>query len=291
MRFRILCILVLPFMLFAKPVSVDEILTNDKQFKLIGSFSYLNLLRKSQSLQTIPVQNHDNSFIHIPFYGYEHVNQDYLTFSLNARYGIHKRVEIFTTLYSFYQHSHLESNGSFSTQSNGDISSLNLGLLIEAKKEGKTPAILLGIGSDIAEKVYFPNMQKSWQYAKGYSLYALSFYTIEPIVLLLQANLGLNLAKRHNNISMDLGEVFVLSPMLYFAINPYISLNFGVRYQYQSRDKLNQQVISHNASSVGYVFGLAYELKNKLILFMDTERFDTQTYSSNTITLSLSYRI
>ncbi|WP_343353502.1 hypothetical protein V3I05_09915 [Helicobacter mastomyrinus] len=67
----ILC-LCLPFILYDKPVSVDEIFTPKRQFKLIGSFSYINLLRKDTSMQSVPVQMSDSTFINIPFVGYQH---------------------------------------------------------------------------------------------------------------------------------------------------------------------------------------------------------------------------
>lgn len=273
-------------------MSVDEIFTPKRQFKLIGSFSYINLLRKDTSMQSVPVQMSDSTFINIPFVGYQHTNQDYLTLSFNARYGIHSRVELFSTIYGFWQQSHIQSaNGTFSTQSNGDFSTMNLGFLIEAKKEGKVPALFIGGNADIIEQVYFSRTQKSLQYGKGYSLFALSFYTIDPIVFLLQAQYRFNLPKSFEDRNIHNGDVFVLSPMIYFAINPYVSLNAGVKYQYQSKDKLNSSTISYAASSVGYVFGVAYEIKSRFIVFTDVETFNTLSYSSNTINLSFSYRI
>lgn len=283
----------IPPILYAKPVSVDEIFTPKKQFKIIGSFSYVNILRKNASLQYIPFEMTPGTgtFINIPSLGYENINQDYLTFSLNARYGIHSRVELFSTVNGFWQKSHTENNGVFSTQSDGDFNSASIGFLIEAKREGKAPAILIGGNGDIVEQTYFSRTQKSLQYGKGYSLFALGFYTVDPIVFFLQAQYRFNLPKSFQDITVHSGDVFVLSPMIYFAINPYVSLNAGVKYQYHSKDKLNNATVSYVASSVGYVFGMAYEIKSKLILFADVEKFDTHTYSSNAISISLSYRI
>ena len=169
----------LPLILGAKPVSVDEIFTPKRQFKILGSFSYINLLRKNTSLSSVSVQMPDHSFINIPFMGYENVNQDYLTFSLNARYGIFKRVELFSTLNAFWQNSHIDKNGTFTSRSSGDFGSLNLGFLIEAKKESKAPSLLFGGSGDILEQAYFSQTQKNLQYGKGYSFFVVSFYSID----------------------------------------------------------------------------------------------------------------
>ncbi|TLD80400.1 hypothetical protein LS68_006470 [Helicobacter sp. MIT 05-5293] len=289
-KFRIL-LLCLPFILYAKPVSVDEIFTPKHQFKILGSFSYINLQRKNFSLSPIPFQMPDGSYISIPFAGYENINQDYLNFSLNARYGISKRVELFSTLNAFWQNSYAENNGIFSQQSHGDFGSLNFGFLVEAKKEGKLPALLVGGSADIVDQTYFSATKKHLQYAKGYSLFATTFYTVDPIVFLLQGSFRLNLPKRFEEAKINDADIFSLSPMVYFAVNPYVSLNAGVRYQYQTKDRLNDVVVGSAGSSVGYMFGMAYEIKTKLIFFADIERLDTHTYSSNAINLTLSYRI
>ncbi|TLD87696.1 hypothetical protein LS66_007285 [Helicobacter sp. MIT 03-1614] len=298
MKFRIFALsLCLPFVLCAKPVSIDEIFTPKKQFKILGSFSYVNVMRKNSApaLISIPSSIHGvNNIgdIKIPFWNHENVNQDYLSFSLQARYGISKRVEIFSTLNAFWQKSITDDNaGNFNSSSNGDFSSFSLGFLAEAKREGKMPSLLVGGSAEVIDNTYFSSTQKSLQYGKSYSLFATSFYTIDPIVFLLQAGLGLNLPKYYKNIKIDNGETFSLSPIVYFAVNPYVSLNFGVRYNYQSRDKLNNETISYTGSSLGYTFGIAYEIKSKLILFADVERMDTHNFSSNAINVSLSYRI
>lgn len=304
MRLRIYFLCLLPFVLWAKPVSIDEIFTPKKQFKILGSFSYINIMRKNSSpaLISVPSNIHGipnvNNSINIPFWNHNNINQDHLSFSLQARYGISKRVELFSTLNAFWQRSLIDDNmGNFSSSHNGDFNSLSVGFLAEAKKEGKAPAILIGGSVDVLDNTYFPptqessQSQKSLQYGKGYSLFATSFYTIDPIVFLLQAGFGLNLPKYYKNIKFDSGETLSLSPIVYFAVNPYVSLNFGVRYNYQSRDKVNNETIAYTGSSLGYTFGIAYEIKSKLILFVDVERLDTHNFSSNALNISLSYRI
>lgn len=285
-------LLVLVSSLGAKSISIDEILAQDKQLKLISTFSYINIHNKSYTLNALPYALPNNmGFVNIPLLGYQNTNEDYLNLSLYARYGISSRLEVFSTLSGFYQHSKLDTNGTFSTHNRMDFSSLNLGTLFLAKKEGKYPSLMLGVSADAMDKTYFTRTFKSLQYFKSYSFFATSYYTSDPIVFLLQAGFRLNTPKRAFGYILDNGEIFTLSPTIYFAVNPYVSLHFGVRYQYQSKDFLNKTALNMQGSTVSYTFGVAYELKHRLIVFGDVEKLDTSLYTSNTISLSISYRI
>lgn len=285
------CVLVFISSLGAKSISIDEMLAQDKQLKLISTFSYINIHNKSYTLSALPYALPNNmGFVNIPLLGYQNTNEDYLNLSLYARYGISSRLEVFSTLSGFYQHSKLDTNATFSTQSRMDFSSLNLGTLFLVKKEGKYPSLMLGTSADAIDKTYFTRTLKSLQYFKSYSFFATSYYTSDPIVFLLQAGFRLNTPKRAFGYTLDNGEIFTLSPTIYFAVNPYVSLNFGVRYQYHSKD-LNKTALNMQGSTVSYTFGVAYELKHRLIIFGDAEKLDTSLYTSNTISLSISYRI
>lgn len=299
MRYVLLIICVGLGLLMARPVSVDEILTKRLQFKLMGTLSYVHIQRSDMYLAPISVPiNGGSSYVQIPLSYAQDSNQDYLNFSLYARYGLAKRVEIFSTLNSFWQHSMISSTLSSAPQSQsyGDFSSLNLGILIQAKKEGKLPALLLGASADVLDKSYFSPSQTKLDSLKGYTFFATSFYTIDPIVLLLQANFRLNLPRAFETYRFHSGHIFALSPMVYFAVNPYISLNFGIRYQYATQSTISDTLANTTrytpqGSSVSYVFGLAYEIKSRLIFYANAEKLDTTRYSSDMVSLTLSYRI
>lgn len=281
-------------LLYAKPVNIDEIFTKNRQLRLLPSFSYININRKNPllSLITIPDISGGNQVINTPVVvGNQEINQDYLYFSFNIRYGVYKRVEIFSAASAFWQHSNIGINGNFTSYNNGDFNSWNLGFLVQAKKEGKLPALLVGGSADLLNTSYFSNGNKNLQYFKGFSIFATSFYTVDPLVFLIQASFRFNLENTLDALSINSGEIFTLNPMIYFAVSPYISLNFGIRYQYRTRDRVDGIITSAPGSSVAYTFGMAYEIKSRLIFFADVERFDSNEYTSNAINLTLSYRI
>ena len=284
---RLWILSLLPLTLLGKPVSVDEMFTSQRQLKLLGSFTYINI--HNANVGVVQVQQPNGSYISVPTS--QKLNQDYLSFSLQARYGVANRLELFSTLNSFYQQSRLDNNGSFSTQQSGDFDSFSLGFIVDAKREGRFPALLLGGSADVVDRAYYSSTQASWQYGKGYSLFATSFYTIDPLVFLLQASARINLPQSLQSTRINQADIYALSPMVYFAVNPFVSLNAGVRYQYSTRSFINGEMSGVGGSSVGYVFGVAYEMKSRLIFFANAESYNTAQYSSDSLSMMISYRI
>lgn len=275
----------------AKSVNVDEIMTKSNDLKLITSFSYINFLSKNAFGGITQIQLPNSNNISVPIS--TTTNQDYLAFSLYARYGVYKRLEIFSTINAFWQHSVAKNDisGTYASNSTGDFGSWNIGVLVEAKREGKAPALMLGASMDIIERAYYQNGAKNLQYAKNYNFFATSYYTIDPIVLALQASFSLGLKKSHLSQSIDSGDRISLRPMVYFAVNPYISLNAGISYQYQTKDNVNGRYLAPLGSSLGLNLGLAYEIMANLILFADAEFRENAQYKTNSISLMLSYKI
>ena len=282
------------------PISVDELVSKNKEWRFITSLSYINILSKGFSSTTVPVQNPQGGFINIPVIsGAQNTNQDYLGFSLYGRYGLTKRVELFSTINAYWQNSlstNTTSNAYVST-SQGDFNSWNLGVLVQAKREGKAPALLVGGSVDVIDKSTFTPLnagdssKSALQYGKGYSFFATTYYTADPIVFLLQASFGLNLDKRFAGRSVNGGEVFSLSPSIYFAVNPYVSLNAGVSYQYRSADSINGVRYAPQGSSLGYNFGVAYEVASNVIIFGNAQLLETTQYKSASFSLMLSFKI
>ncbi|WP_034559780.1 hypothetical protein [Helicobacter muridarum] len=276
----------------SKSVGVDEILSKNGQLRLLPTLTYINIKSSNPLLTSIPIMLPNNSVINAPVVsGYNNLNQDYFDFSLMVRYGVYNRVELFSTLNAFYQRSRRNISDSFSNESSGNFGAWNLGFLVEAKKEGKAPALLVGASTDIMNVATFNDSSNSLQYFKGYSIFLTSFYTVDPIVFLIQANIRINLQNSFKTLSINNGEIFSLNPTIYFAVNPYISLNFGIKYQYNTQDFVNGRVVAALGSSFGYNFGIAYEIKQNLILFTSAERLDTSSYISNSVNISFSYRI
>ncbi len=107
---------------------------------------------------------------------------------------------------------------------------------------------------------------------------------------MINAGYRINKKKSYKDESIDNGNIISLSPQIYFAVNPYTSINLGVKYEYHSKDKINNKVVSNSGSDISYLFGVSYEINFKDTINFDYEKKDTSTYTSSTINLSLSHK-
>lgn len=291
MKKEILLILVsTPLLLLSKPVKVDEIITEQNKIKAGISISYANINKKENVIVPISYHTEHGDHVNIPTYlGNSSTNQDYVNYGIQLKYGINKDLELFTNT-NFYTNNIRTTDTTFSNDNNQGFNNLNIGLVYKVKKEDDTPSLLIGGSVDLLERVIFSDNQKDDFSLKTYSLFATSYYTVDPIVFLLNANHRFSLKKEFENQSIQNGNIFSLSPSIVFAVNPYTSLSWGISYEYKMKDKINNQVVSNNQSSISYRFGVSYELNSKNLLNFSTSKKDTNEYSNNNINLSLSYK-
>ncbi len=269
--------------LFSKAVRVDDLLTSKNEWRINFSLNYNNVQRKI----TAPIFVSPGMLIP----GTQENNQDLLGFGFGARYGIFKNLQILANIDGLYQH-----NKTFNVTSRElvskhhfDFGTFNMGFVYKMLQEDQYPSLLIGADLQAINRTILDDTHKSFQYLKSYSFSLTSFYTVDPVVFFVQANFRANLNKKDGDFNFNAGEVFTLSPLVYFAINPYISMNWGMRYRFQTRDTLNHQIITPPGSSLGYVFGLTYEIKDGLLVLFDAELLDTNTFNNKSFALTFSY--
>lgn len=284
-----LCLFLLPLALFAKPFKVEEILSDKNELKTDFTISYVNITKKTEQFSPIVYETNQGDFVTIPTYEGSSSNQDYISYTQGLKYGLTQDLEIFTNI-SFYTFSTHTSGDSFETKNDNGFNSLNLGFNYLVKEEDDKPSFLVGLSTDVLENTIYSDNNKNNEKFKSYSLFATSYYTIDPLVFSLEADYGLNMKKELNNHSIDSGEVFTLTPQVYFAINPFINLNWGLKYQFNQKNRVDDKVVSNSGSSVGYLFGGSYEFSTKTVFELNYENSDTNDYSMNNITATVSYK-
>ncbi len=283
-------LLLLPILLSAKAVKVDEILTEKNKLKLETSISYANIKKKENVISPITYQTSSGNYVNIPTYlGVSATNQDYINYGFNLKYGINKDFEVFTNLNLFTSDIRI-SDASFSSKSENDFNSLNIGFTYQIKEEDERASFLVGASTDVMERISFGINNKKDLNFKSYSFFAISYYTVDPIVFLLKASYRLNLEKKDNGQSIESGDIFSISPNIYFAVNPYTSINWGIKYQHEGKDKVNFSVVDNSGSSVGWLIGTSYEFDSQMTLSLDVEKMDTNDYPSDNIYLAISYK-
>lgn len=138
------------------------------------------------------------------------------------------------------------------TNSSNGFNNFTVGCIYQIKKEDETPLLLVGRTVDVFQQVTFANNQKSIQKLPGYTLFITSFYTVDPVVFFVKADYRINKKNSYGDQQIKKGNIFILSPKIYFAVNPFTSLNWGIKYCYSSSDRGNGEVVSSKGSAIGY---------------------------------------
>ena len=275
---------------FAKPLQIEDILTDKNKFKLNSTISYTNIDTKSINTKFVKYDISENNSITIPIVSGENLaDTDYLNFSLDLKYGISKKLELFSFVNFYYSKNRYSLNDNFSNNSESDFNSFGIGLSYEIKSEDEYPSLLIGLSTQAIEKTKFYEFTNN-NYFRNTSLFATSFYTSDPIVFLLNLSYQLNFDKKINNQTLNNANVLNISPQIYFAVNPYTSLNLGVKYSYSSKDKINNINVSNSSSDIMFLFGVGYEINSKSIISVDTDFTNSSNYSQNSIAFTYSYK-
>ena len=119
---------VIPLILSAKAVKLDELLTEKNKIQSDVSISYINTQRNSGDVGLIEYQSASGDFVSVPTYlGSVESQSDRLMYSLALRYGLNKDLEIFGfgNFYSSTEHT-LGANGT-SSHSDSGFSSCGVG--------------------------------------------------------------------------------------------------------------------------------------------------------------------
>jgi len=222
------------------------------------------------------------------YFGDTKTNQDYLNYSFTLRYGLTKDIELFSSANMYSSETKVSLNDSFDNISSKGFNSLNFGLTYQVKKESETPSLLLGVSTNILDKTKF-NIGTLTSHFKNYRVFATSFYTVDPVVFLTSASYGINLKKEFKESSVENSDIFTLSPQVYFAVNPYTSMSWGVKYSRYGKNRVNNQKVSNSASSISFLMGMSYEFSTKLILTMNAEYVNNNDTAQSNISTTFSY--
>ena len=289
-RMKKIVIIVMPMLILCKPVKIDEILTERNTFRIDTSISYTNIQRTNGSIAPIEYQTQNGDFVTIPtFVGDSKSNQDYINYGFILRYGISKNIEAFSLLNLYTSDTHFSNTEGFNTKSEKGFDSLILGLTYQIKPENDTPSLLIGTNIDAIDKTNFSGTDKNINF-KGYTFFATSYYTVDPIVFLINTSYRYNLEKKYKNNSIKNAKQLSISPQVFFAVNPYTSLSTGIKYTYKGTTKIDNIQVNSSGSSMTYLLGVSYEINAKTTLNIDADYSNDMGISQNSFSMGLSYK-
>ncbi|MDQ1340843.1 MAG: hypothetical protein QG567_2001 [Campylobacterota bacterium] len=276
---------------YAKPVKIDEILTDKNELVLDLSVSYHQTTTSENGVTSITYQTAGGDFVSIPtFIGSGNENIDHLNYGIGIRYGLTKKLELMMSLDGYSQWSRSFIAGVESEVYGKEFSSLSTALSYEVLKEGKYPALLLGFSSNVVERVRFSGDKTKDMNGKNISLFATSYYTVDPIVFLIQTSFQKFFKKESGDDVIQTGDVISLAPEIYFAVNPYTSINWGVQWIHQKQSRYNDFISEPSSSNMVHMVGVTYELDSKTTLVFDTKHQSSASYDQSTLDFKYSYR-
>ncbi|NPA51769.1 MAG: hypothetical protein GXO22_02620 [Aquificae bacterium] len=257
---------------YAVPQKLEDIILREKEFQIDFIFSYNN------SSFTNLVDN-------------EVISQDTIYYLTNIRYDLTSRFEIFLfgSFVSNFIKIFNEEDLKVETGSFHNLGPIGTGFSLQLLKENSYPGITLSVVTNIHDRLILGGEEKrAW--FDSFSFYLSTHYTIDPVVLLITTMYRYNRDITIDGKTLNYGDTFFISPQFYFLANPYLSINVGLRYIHQGKDKLDGKVIMIERNLVGFLMGLNYEIKEGLFVAVDGEFRYRSDYSQNILNVRLTFR-
>ncbi|MGQ0794184.1 MAG: hypothetical protein ACT4NX_08915 [Deltaproteobacteria bacterium] len=274
-----------------KPVKIEELLTEQKKITLDLSATYSHTSRSSGSTGLVSINTAGGQSIIIPvFLGDQEVDQDFISYTLNVRYGVTRKLELFGfgSVLTSFQRAFL--NGQRDSDSDFNFNFAGLGATYQVRREDNYPALLVSASTNVLDNTEFTNDDYQLDYFRTFSASLTSFYTVDPVIFFAQASYRQSLKREHRGISIDPGEVFSFSPQVLFVVNPYITLTGGVRFSIQGRDKINGDRVALTRTSISPLFGVSYGIRDNLILSVDAEYRNEASFNQAILGIRATYR-
>lgn len=166
---------------------------------------------------------------------------------------------------------------------------MRLGISWEALKESDYPALLLGVTTNVFDKTYLGDKSTSSNF-KDYSVSATTFFTIDPLLFLLQMAYSYSLEKEIDNKTYKVGNSLILSPQVYFSINPYSSLNMGVQYNRNRKSYYNDIDIRNVNAQLAFIFGYSFAPNEHSTILIDSQFSNKANYTQSVLNVKYIYK-
>jgi len=280
-------------------MKVEEMLSKKNKLNADISVAYYNIDQKTALTTIVPVSTL-LSYIYVPVYaGEQVVDQDLIVGSVNIKYGVLDWLEISAFADGHSTSSRVKLGTELQGNSDLDFDYAGVGLTAKVKDEGNYPSLLLGLTANVISRLTYVerdgegtpiDTKKQDEFLETFSLYALSYYTVDPIVFVLKASYQFTLEKTFQDNTIDRPDVLAISPQIYFAVNPYTNLSWGVTYQYQTEQRFNGQAETNAESLLGLSLGMSYEISRGNILSVETTKNDSSSYGQSSVNFIYSKR-
>jgi opacity protein-like surface antigen len=270
------------------PLTIEDLLAKDNQFRLTLDIGYANADRDNVNAQYDLVQTGDNNFIQLPVaVGEQRQNSDTFTLALGGRYGLSTETELSTRLTAISSDTRLSHGAQQHSQSADQLSQWALGVNHQFSEDNDSPALL-----GFAEIVLAENMAiegTEYVHGKTAQLGLTTYRSIDPVVLSLTAGYRHSWSRETNDQHINPGDLLFINPSIGFAINSEVTLTGGVQFKFRSRDRIDGNGSGIRTSQTSIDFGLGYASSENRTINL-TIRSDISGNSGAQANLSLLHK-
>ncbi|GAB3311552.1 hypothetical protein [Haliea atlantica] len=235
------------------PLSIDELLVEERVTKLQGSVSFSN---QDRVVLTVPPGPGQRAVL-----APSNTQQQGTVSTVRLRHGLARQLEV-----------HLGANASRLSgdrQPDRDTWDLSLGANWLVSPDTRTPALLLQGSVDLLGRGALPGATREW--GRSLRLGATLYRAIDPLVLSVAAQYQHQLAQRTALGDYRPGSQWVLRPQVNFAVNYRVTLVGGVTLQHRGRDRLAEQTLAGASYLSALNLGLGLLVGERSTLFADTQ--------------------
>ncbi|HMB41040.1 MAG TPA: hypothetical protein VKM37_03610 [Balneolaceae bacterium] len=284
----VLFIVFLPDMSTAdKPVKIEDLIAEERDWEIDFILSYNSLHKKEDEFANQLIEQKGNI---IAVYDHNEwtTNTDRLYYYLGLKYGLWKDLEISAFGSGYTEFSRDSAQDEYNYEQATEFNNAGVEIMYQIKEENEYPALITSINAHMVDNTEFPQgFEKS--YFKTYSARAVTYYTIDPVVFSLDSQYTIFLEREKGEHSIDPGEKFSLSPVLYFIVNPYTTVYWGFEWYIQGSSKLDKEKVDPTRTGLPFIIGCGYEINGELILDINFEYEDTGGMSQSSASFELNY--
>jgi len=270
------------------PLTIEDLLAKDNQFRLTLDIGYANADRDNVNAQYELVQTGDNNFIQLPVaVGEQRQNSDTFTLALGGRYGLSTETELSTRLTAISSDTRLSHGAQQHSQSADQLSQWALGVNHQFSEDNDSPALL-----GFAEIVLAENMAiegSEYVHGKTAQLGFTTYRSIDPVVLSLTTGYRHSWNRETSGQTINPGDLLFINPSIGFAINSEVTLTGGVQFKLRGRDRVNDSGSGIRTSQTSIDFGLGYASSENRTINL-TIRSDISGNSGAQANLSLLHK-
>ncbi len=285
----LLCSLVAPAAYADLPLTIEDLLTAERRWRVDFNITYSNSDRKNVDSRYGVIATAQNQFISIPMNVTDaRTNSDVLAMTAGIRYGLTLDTELYSRITGVAEDRRTFNADGISSKTNTRPTDLWFGVNHRFSNDNDTPALLGFAELAVAENVAFEGEEVV--FGKSLMVGMTTYRAIDPLVLSLTTGYNYSEQRSVGENLENPGDFFFISPSVGFAVNNLVTLTTGFRWQVRQRDEFNGKGWGIRTTNTNMEFNLGYAWSKKLT-FQASSRFDVSGEANASTSLNIIYKL